>query len=268
MIDSQRLAEALARRLAAVAPYPMVIEAAADTVVMEGKYPVAAEAFGVSMVQQEGDPQENLERACWSVLDGFQDYVSEDMTEPWPRHAGKEPLHKPFVQITDVEIRLGYGSPDAPVLSLPSIPLDEIRRRTSLSREPRSDVVRQAWILQGREPDWRMGWEEYLSPESRREVENAVKRGRAVEDDDLRMYAVGLARKSMRRTRWMVLLVPVHLAIVSSWIYFACVRPSNGSFFCWFWVVIGILWLTFVPFRFVTQYRRMATAERANSREP
>jgi positive regulator of sigma E activity len=128
------------------------------------------------------------------------------------------------------------------------------------------DVVREAWITEGRDPDWRVAWEEYLSSEARQEVEDAVKAGRTVTDDDLRMYAVGLARKSMRQSRWMVLLVPLNLALVGVWIYFACVRHALGSLPCWFWATVGVLCVTALPLRLVTRYRRFAEAERANSK--
>lgn len=126
------------------------------------------------------------------------------------------------------------------------------------------DVVREAWVVEGRDPDWRIAWEEYLSAEARRRVETAVRAGRGIEDDDLRMYALGLARRSRRRERWMILLVPFHLALTGVWAYFACVLHALGSLPCWFWISTAVLWLTVVPFRLITRYRRLVAAERVN----
>ncbi len=61
-----------------------------------------------------------------------------------------------------------------------------------------ADVIRTELVGEGQDPDWRLGWEEYLSSEARQEVEDALKANRRVEDADLRMYAQGLARRRLR----------------------------------------------------------------------
>jgi hypothetical protein len=74
------------------------------------------------------------------------------------------------------------------------------------------EPLRENYLADGRDLDWRLAWEERLSPRARREVEQAVKEGRVVEKTRLRMFAVGLARRHMRPARWYLLLIPLHFA--------------------------------------------------------
>ena len=63
----------------------------------------------------------------------------------------------------------------------------------------------------------------------------------------------------------MVLIVPLNLVLVGVWINLLCVRHAVGLP-CWFWATMGVLWVTVVPLRLVTRYRRLAEAERANNK--
>jgi hypothetical protein len=64
-----------------------------------------------------------------------------------------------------------------------------------------TDVVSEDSLRDGRDPDWRIAWEEYLTAEARQTIELAVKRGRRVKDPELRLYAVGLAARALRSMR-------------------------------------------------------------------
>src|SRR2546425_3772404 len=84
--NAEVLAEALAERLAAVVP-PGVSVTPED-----GEVRVASAATSMSavirrIVNQEGEHASNIELAVLSVLNAVQDFVSEELREPWPSAA-------------------------------------------------------------------------------------------------------------------------------------------------------------------------------------
>jgi hypothetical protein len=126
-VSAQRLAEALVERLGAVQPYPMSIEAVGGCVVVVGKYATARASYCLdSLIEEDGDSRANLAGACERVLSSFQDYVSEDLTEPWPARSDIDPLARPFADVKDHEVLLGYRLPASPDFMLPAIPLIDI----------------------------------------------------------------------------------------------------------------------------------------------
>ncbi|MDQ3987479.1 MAG: hypothetical protein M3280_13405 [Actinomycetota bacterium] len=127
-----------------------------------------------------------------------------------------------------------------------------------------ADRIREDLVRDGRDPDWRLGWEEHLRPDQRRAVEDALKHQAPVADQALGAYAVGLARRRLRALKWSVALAPLHIGLVALWIYFTCVAADPPQVWCWIYIGIGIVWLVAVPMR-VTQHRsRLNAAAVAN----
>jgi hypothetical protein len=58
--------------------------------------------------------------------------IAEHTGDPWPARAGQRPGWFPqaHAEIVGQSIRLYYGSPGSPILALPAISLDEVRRRS------------------------------------------------------------------------------------------------------------------------------------------
>lgn len=129
-----------------------------------------------------------------------------------------------------------------------------------------SGRIRQDVLRDGRDPDWRLAWEEQLLSGQRRAVEDAVRKGAAVADSALRTYAVGLAKRRLRNLKWLTALIPLHLGLFAAWIYFTCVVADPRQFWCWIFVAIGLLWLIAVPWRVMNQRSRLIAAMEANQR--
>jgi hypothetical protein len=53
-----------------------------------------------------------------------QDFVGEDLTMPWP---DPTKMQVPGAEVTAERIRLWYGDREEPFLSLPDIPIEELR---------------------------------------------------------------------------------------------------------------------------------------------
>lgn len=126
------------------------------------------------------------------------------------------------------------------------------------------DAVREDYVREGRDPDWRMAWEA-LSNNSQQEVNQAVQRGEAVSRPGLRMFAVGLARRSRRYARWAALSVPFFLALNGAWIYYACLTGPYSIGWCAFYVVMAAAWGLAVPLLLIRRFRRNKRAEQLNS---
>jgi hypothetical protein len=122
-------------------------------------------------------------------------------------------------------------------------------------------------ILNGEEPYWRMAWELSLEPGQRSTVNEAVRHGTLVDDPRLAIFAVGLAEKSLRRSRWLTLALLLHSTVNAGWIYIACFLEGSqlhSSIWCSFWVVIGLALITLVPRRLMRAKRRYELARRVN----
>jgi hypothetical protein len=120
--DAPTLAHALATRLVAVVPAGISVVADGPSVV------VASSGLGVSvdlrsLIEQEGDEDENAELGARAVLDAVQDFVAEDLARPWPY--GGTPLPIPATAVKGGVLRLWYGDEREPALELPPIPLHE-----------------------------------------------------------------------------------------------------------------------------------------------
>jgi len=127
------------------------------------------------------------------------------------------------------------------------------------------DVIRPEMVRDGRDPDWRLGWEEYLSPDARSTIQLAVKNAERVQEADLRVYAEGLARRRLRSSRWSIAFATFHVALLALWIYATCVLPDPPQGWCWFYIALGLVWLLVVPVVVLRRRRNLEAAVAANS---
>jgi hypothetical protein len=61
-----------------------------------------------------------------AIVDQFQDEVAETIAEPWPA-VSPGPMPEPFVELRDDRLVAGYGDPADPVVTLLSVPLQDLR---------------------------------------------------------------------------------------------------------------------------------------------
>lgn len=128
-----------------------------------------------------------------------------------------------------------------------------------------ADVIRPELLREGRDPDWRLGWEEHLSSDARSSVVLAVKNAQRVQEPGLRIYAEGLARRRLRSSRWSMAFAPFHVALVGVWIYATCVLADPPQPWCWFYIALGLVWLSVVPIVALRRRRNLESAVAANS---
>jgi hypothetical protein len=74
--------------------------------------------------EDDRSAREKLEVAAYSVLNHFQDFIAEEVAEPWPGMGSQMP--QPEVDVGTEEIRLWFGPSDSPVLELEPIPLEDL----------------------------------------------------------------------------------------------------------------------------------------------
>lgn len=135
-----------------------------------------------------------------------------------------------------------------------------------MTRETHSgDAEWERLVSEGRDPAWRIAWEDHLSPKERRSVRTTVKARLPASEENLRRYAAGYARRLLRWNRRMTRLIPINVGVVGLWIYLACFTGSSESLPCWLWVIAGVLWLTLLPVWLVIQRRKLLRAVEANS---
>jgi hypothetical protein len=122
----------LADRLAAIVPAGFHVEArdgllwySAD----QGRFPAQQGDYRVGHagtyvrdnLRAHGETDaDDLTGVAAQALDELQDYISEATHDPWP---GIRAQPRPYARIRDAMLHLGYGDPDAPILSCAPIPL-------------------------------------------------------------------------------------------------------------------------------------------------
>jgi hypothetical protein len=67
--------------------------------------------------------EERILHACVQALNDLQDYIDEATHDPWP---GDSSPPRPYAEIRDARVILGYGTPGATVIVCEPIPLDGI----------------------------------------------------------------------------------------------------------------------------------------------
>jgi Zn-dependent membrane protease YugP len=115
-------------------------------------------------------------------------------------------------------------------------------------------------IQQGRDPEWRLAFEEHLDDAARAQLRRAVRNGQSVDNPDQAAIAVGLARREQRRIQFLrLVLLPVQLLIAAIWVSLFVVGRLPAAF-GWFWVAVLLVLMAVVPF---TLRRRHQVAGRA-----
>ena len=115
-------------------------------------------------------------------------------------------------------------------------------------------------IQQGRDPAWRLAFEDRLDDAARVRVHRAVRNGDSVGDPDEAAVAAGFARREQRRVlRLGLVLLPVQIAIAVVWVRLFVVGRLPAAF-GWFWVGVLVVLMGVVPF---VLRRRQQVARRA-----
>ena len=115
-------------------------------------------------------------------------------------------------------------------------------------------------IRQGRDPEWRLAFEDRLDDAAQTRVRHAVKNGASVSDPDEAVIAVGLACREERTVlRLGLVLLPIQIAIAVMWV-FSFVAGGLPAAFGWFWVAVLLVLMGVVP---LVLRRRRHVARRA-----
>jgi hypothetical protein len=121
-------------------------------------------------------------------------------------------------------------------------------------------------IQQGRDPDWRLAFEDRLDDAARARLHWAVKNGESVDDPDQAAIAVGLARREQRRIQFLrLVLLPVQLVIAVVWVRLFVVGRLPAAF-GWFWVAVMLVLMVVVPLTLRRRHQVASRAAEANER--
>ena len=134
------LAQTLASRMTAIIPDGFRVQAVDGTLwysAEDGRFPGQSGDYHVGRsgtivrFNLVGSGQtvddDALARVAAMALDELQDYIDEATHEPWPALRGTPP--RPYAQVRDQILHLGFGRPDlneAAVLSCEPIPLADL----------------------------------------------------------------------------------------------------------------------------------------------
>jgi hypothetical protein len=117
-------------------------------------------------------------------------------------------------------------------------------------------------IRQGRNPEWRLAFEDRLGAEARSRIRRAVNRGQGIADPDEAAIAAGLARRDQRAfRRHGFIFLPLQVGITAVWLAWMLDSERRVSVaFLWLWVTIWVALVTIGP---VMLWRRFRIARRA-----
>jgi hypothetical protein len=121
-------------------------------------------------------------------------------------------------------------------------------------------------IQQGRDPEWRLAFEDRLDDTARARIRRAVKNGESVGDPDLAAVAAGLARREQRRVLLQgLVLLPVQLVMAVVWVRLFLLGQLPDAF-GWFWVAALLVLIGVVPFVLHRRHQVAGRAAEANER--
>ena len=123
--------------------------------------------------------------------------------------------------------------------------------------EPTTDVA------SGRDPAWRVAWEERLDDASRAMVLDALKNRTAVQDPKLAPFVAGLIARKRRGLRSSTALSVVVTLSTLFWVYATAVRRPSPLVV--FWVAMLLACLTLLPLRLWSARRALAKCELARA---
>jgi hypothetical protein len=114
-------------------------------------------------------------------------------------------------------------------------------------------------VFEGRDPWWRMAWEESLTAQERRRIRRAVRTGTRLNEPALEPVLIGLIARERRSLRWRWLLWPIQVTIPAAWLWAtAVVHPSGWR---WMWWPLLALAVVGVPAAMLIRRRRLARAD-------
>jgi hypothetical protein len=121
-------------------------------------------------------------------------------------------------------------------------------------------------IRQGRNPEWRLAFEDQLGADARTGIRRAVRRGQSVPDPDEAAVAAGLARREQRvglLQAWIFL--PFQVVVASIWLA-GMLSPQRRVpvAFLWFWAAVWVTLVVVVPFVLWRRFRLARRAAEAN----
>jgi len=129
MARALALVEALARRLRPHAPGGIAVQAEAGGVAIFK--PGSPQVWSVVTTpdilddpEDDRSAQEKIKVATYSVLDHFQDFIAEELAEPWPETGSQMAL--PKVEVGNEQVRMWFELGHDRVLELEPIPLAEL----------------------------------------------------------------------------------------------------------------------------------------------
>ena len=121
-------------------------------------------------------------------------------------------------------------------------------------------------IQQGRDPDWRLAFEDRLDDAARARIRRAFRSGGSVGDPDEAAVAAGFARREQRRVLVLgLILLPIQIAIAAVWVRFFLVGALPAAF-GWFWVAVLLALVGVVPFVLRHRHHVARRAAEANQR--
>jgi hypothetical protein len=134
-VDADRLADALADRLAAIVPVGFCVRATDGMLWYSsepGRFPGQMSDYHVgasgTYVRVNLEASGSATSVAAQALDELQDYVDEASHDPWP---GTRTPPRSFAAVRGAELHLWYGGPDLnspAVLACEPVPLAQIQR--------------------------------------------------------------------------------------------------------------------------------------------
>jgi hypothetical protein len=137
-VDTDKLAAALASRLAAIAPAGFHVDvrdgklwysySAGEGLLGDYEFGMAATIVRDSFEEYGDTDTERTVAVATGALDQLQDYVAEATTDPWP---GQTSMPYPFAHVREGVLHMWYGGPDIDspvVLACEPLPLAQISR--------------------------------------------------------------------------------------------------------------------------------------------
>jgi hypothetical protein len=103
-------------------------------------------------------------------------------------------------------------------------------------------------IRQGRDPEWRLAFQDRLDEAARARVRHAVRRGGSVADPNEAAVAAGLARRQQRTLLCQALIVlPLQVGLTLIWLFVLLPPAQLPAAFRWFWAAVLTLLVGVAP---------------------
>jgi hypothetical protein len=125
--DAETFAKLLADRLSEVVPKGISVFTEGPVLRVANEEDIRSGTDLEALLNQPGDLKENLTTGAYAVLSAAQDFLSEELTEPWPPvpSAGRHLFAMPGTAWEEDHLRLWYGPSDDPVLELRPLRVDD-----------------------------------------------------------------------------------------------------------------------------------------------